>query len=109
MELVNTLHAEHGAYAEFLYVYIAEAHAADEWPLGSAESVPQPTELTERLARARRLREAYGVDTGIHIAVDGMENAFDGAFAVWPERFFVLHAAPLSPALPVPTSAPAAR
>ena len=76
--------------ARFVYVYVAEAHAKDEWPLGASECVDQPKTLAERLARARHFRDAYGVSPDIPVVVDKMDNAFDNAYAVWPERFFVL-------------------
>ena len=80
--------------ARFVYVYVAEAHARDEWPLGSVECADQPTTLDERLARARHFRDAYGVAERIPVVVDKMDNAFDAAYAVWPERFFIVQRRP---------------
>lgn len=70
-------------------MYIAEAHAADTWPLGSEVSVvPSHKSLGERVACARRLRQA-GVR--MPIGVDDMSDGFLHAYAAWPERFYVIH------------------
>jgi hypothetical protein len=36
--------------ADFLVCYIAEAHAADEWPVGDPLVANQPKALSERLS-----------------------------------------------------------
>lgn len=84
--------------ADFAYIYISEAHARDEWPLGQVESFDQPTSLEERLALARRFEESYAMfrfaesDGHQHVPVfvDSMTNEFEERYAVWPERFFII-------------------
>lgn len=76
-------------------VYIAEAHASDEWPInssrcaGPANSVRRPTSLIEREAIARRMVSAMRLDDGgPPVYVDGMDDAFLEAYAAWPVRLY---------------------
>ena len=76
--------------AAFVAIYLAEAHAADEWPLGSHVQVVQHQSLRERADTARRFVEATRWDlAAIPVYLDGLENKFMHGFAAHPERFFV--------------------
>jgi hypothetical protein len=75
--------------AEFLVVYITEAHARDEWPVGKTISFcDQPKTLSERCALARQYSEDNTLT--IPVAVDSMNNEFESMFAAWPVRFYVV-------------------
>jgi len=75
--------------AVFLAVYLAEAHASDEWPVGPSVSFcKQPKQLSERCALAQKFESEHAL--GIPMFVDSIENSFDGAFAAWPLRFYVI-------------------
>lgn len=69
-------------------VYIKEAHAVDEWPLGHDVEVAQPKTLEERLALARQFRDEHNVQ--FPIVVDGVENHFTHTFSAWPERYYLV-------------------
>ena len=75
-------------------VYIAEAHAEDEWQLESNEQegvlIRQHTSFAERLAAARRCATELGLS--LPILVDGMGDAAAVAFAAWPERIYIVGA-----------------
>jgi len=74
-------------------VYIAEAHASDEWPAGYRVSFTQaPNTLEERIGLARNL-QGYA---GESILVDGIDNAFLRTFSAWPFRYFIIHAGRLA-------------
>jgi hypothetical protein len=83
----------YGDVANFVYIYISEAHAQDEWPLGNVESHPQPKTIEDRLILAQSFRDVYMTKAGqvedIPVFVDGIENSFD-EYAVWPERFYII-------------------
>jgi len=74
-----------------VFVYVAEAHALDEWQLQANVDegvlVHQHVTLEERFAAARegvaRLRLTMPV------LVDGIDNLVSEAFAAWPERLYV--------------------
>jgi len=84
--------------ADFVLVYIEEAHAIDEWPISSARyntghgvvAVKQPTTMAEREAAAKAMKHNLGCE--LPVALDGMDNEFSKQFSPWPFRFFVLHA-----------------
>ena len=83
--------------ADVALVYIAEAHARDEWPVGNPLRIAQPATTAERCAVARRLlRETAAgaaAAAGVAVYVDGAEeDGFDGAFRAWPTRFYALKA-----------------
>ena len=79
-----------------MLVYIAEAHARDQWPVGASVSFcDAPRSLAARVALAQELgRTAAGSalrdwPAGA-VLVDGMDDGFLEAFGAWPVRFFVL-------------------
>jgi len=75
--------------AIFLVVYITEAHAKDEWPVGKTISFcDQPKTLSERCELARKY--SYDNNMTIPVVVDTMDNAFESVFAAWPVRFYVI-------------------
>ena len=78
--------------ADFLTVYIKEAHPEDEWQMESnvEEDVcyPQPKTTAQRVAIARDFVERFGYP--IPMLVDGIENPALAVYAAWPERFYVI-------------------
>ena len=120
--LVGRLVRRYGHAVDFLFVYVMEAHAADEWPLGLLRSITrQHRSMDERCAAARvfRARLADGLrrvtqvvsdGTGtvggdrpgeladlqaastVRWAVDTMDNPFYKAFGAWPEGHVVIGA-----------------
>ena len=80
-----------------MVVYIEEAHAADEWPVGALTSVTdQPKTLEHRIELARRVHSSPELLNGtsdVEVLCDNMENCFQDIMACWPIRFFVLEPA----------------
>lgn len=74
----------------FLAVYIAEAHARDQWPMGKTIScVDQPKTLEQRLTNAQQCKKNYNFE--VPMVVDNMNNDFHLTYGSWPFRFYVLH------------------
>jgi hypothetical protein len=74
------------------FVYIREAHAEDEWPIGSSVVVPQqPRSLDERAGVARRCVAALGLED-VTVLVDHVDDAYERTFHAWPVRFHVVDA-----------------
>jgi hypothetical protein len=81
-------------HADFLTVYIREAHPTDEWRMKSNEKekdnvcYAQPRNLSDRVAIANDFtkRFKYPVPFGI----DDMSNAANDAYAAWPERLYII-------------------
>ena len=72
-----------------MLVYTAEAHATDEWPVGSHLFQRQPRSTHERVAVARRRLAQLGVAWPGTLVDTGCE-AFHAAFACWPLRWYFL-------------------
>ena len=78
--------------ADFLTVYVREAHPTDEWQMKSnvKEDVcyAQPKTLEQRVAIANDFvqRQKYPLPFGI----DDMNNAADLAYSAWPERLYII-------------------
>lgn len=78
--------------ASFYIIYIAEAHAVDEWQLNSNEQanirLKQHRQFAERLAAAALC--AKELKLRIPTLVDDMDNAACTLFAAWPERIYIV-------------------
>jgi hypothetical protein len=73
-----------------LVIYIAEAHARDQWPMGKTIScVDQPKTLEERLENARQCKKNFNFE--VPMLVDNMNNDFHLTYGSWPFRFYVIH------------------
>ena len=79
----------------FLFVYIHEAHAADEWqmPANVKEGVvyEQPKTLSARQSVAGRC--CSQMKLSMPCVVDELDNKVDNLYVGWPERMFVVDAA----------------
>jgi hypothetical protein len=77
--------------ANVVFVYIAEAHAVDEWQMQANVDegvlVRQHVTLDERVEAARDGVARLGLT--MPVLVDGMDDAVSEAFAAWPERLYV--------------------
>ena len=78
--------------ADFLTVYIKEAHPEDEWQQDENEEegvcYPQPKTTEQRLAIANDFVKRF--DFPIPLLVDPIENPVNRAYAGWPERLYVI-------------------
>jgi len=75
--------------AVVISVYICEAHASDEWPVGkSISACKQPKSLPERLVIANQFNQIRSFK--VPMLVDTIENQFQTVFAAWPFRFFIV-------------------
>jgi hypothetical protein len=79
-------------HAEFLTIYVREAHPTDEWQMKSNVKddvcYAQPKNLEGRVAIANDFinRYKYPVPFGI----DDMSNKAEGAYSAWPERLYII-------------------
>jgi len=72
----------------FLAIYIVEAHAVDEWPVGDPLIITQPVSTVERCGVARTFVNSYNLQ--VPMLVDGISNDFSETWAAWPVRFYVV-------------------
>jgi hypothetical protein len=91
VDTFNALKEEFCGRAAFACVYLSEAHAKDEWPLGSIISNSNaPTNLQGRMKEAVSMIENTGLK--MPILVDGMDDLFGTTYSAWPLRYFVIGA-----------------
>lgn len=70
-------------------VYILEAHANDEWPVGSQLfDYPQATTMELRAKAAYDFVTQFSILAPV--VLDTIDNAFETEYAPWPFRFYVV-------------------
>jgi len=78
--------------ADFLTVYVREAHPTDEWQMKSNVKddvcYAQPKTLEQRVAIAKDFTARYKFP--LPFGIDDMSNAADNAYAAWPERLYII-------------------
>lgn len=75
---------------EFVFVYILEAHACNEWPVGNRTiQLLQHTTIESKIAAAKLLQDKYPVKC--RVVVDSEEDTFVNVFCSWPFRFWIVH------------------
>ena len=81
-----------GDRADFLTIYIKEAHPEDEWQMDSNESedvcYAQPKTLPDRVTIAKDFVARFDFD--LPLVVDPIDNPAELAYAGWPERLYVI-------------------
>ena len=96
--LVKEISTRFGSAFHFRFIYIAEAHAMDEWPVRSGRFttdgepivVNQPKCVTERCALAQKFVQDYQFDLETFVDIPENGDPFEKAYAPWPLRFFVI-------------------
>ena len=89
---LEALYKEYGKKAQFLMVYIREAHPSDGWQ--SKQNVKdgvvykQPKTLAQRAKVAKACRD--GLKMTIPCVLDGIDNKVDTAYGAKPDRLCVV-------------------
>lgn len=80
--------------AEFLLVYVREAHAEDEWSMETNRQdgvvLFQPRTADQRTDAACTLVDRLDID--MTTVVDDMDDTVGRAYGAWPERLYVIDA-----------------
>ena len=85
---------EHGAQADFVVVYLREAHAVDgEWPLRDEGQpvIEEPIDLGERRAAAQSCLGTLSL-APMPAVLDEMDDAVGTAWEAWPDRLALIDA-----------------
>jgi len=85
---MNDLAKKYGDIANFLVIYISEAHPMDYWPLGKHVQIAQHKTVEDRIEAAKFYTKNFGLE--LPIVIDTMDNDFDKVYASWPERFYII-------------------
>jgi len=85
---MNSMAEKFRDIADFLVIYISEAHPKDAWPLGKHVEIETHKNINDRIEAAKFYQQKFGLQ--IPMLVDTMENQFDKNYASWPERFYII-------------------
>ena len=89
---VVQIYNDYKDHADFLTVYVREAHPTDEWQMKSNVKddvcYAQPKTLEQRVAIAQDFTKRYKFP--LPFGIDEMANAADNAYAAWPERLYII-------------------
>lgn len=74
-------------------MYIAEAHACNEWPVGHPVCIRQPQSSEERTAVAQERLAELGIgEEFVRLVDDCTTDAFHKTYACWPFRWYTVQA-----------------
>lgn len=76
---------------DLLTVYIEEAHASDEWPIGSQICYAQPKCDADRMRIASDFIQATGYRVPLLLDPVSHDNPFSKVYSPWPIRFYVIN------------------
>jgi len=81
---------KYGAFADFVVIYIEEAHPKDGWRFPDNYDIKKHQTLKERLNAASRLLEHNILPTSVPILVDSIEDETNKAYAGLFERIYII-------------------
>ncbi len=93
---IKKIYEDYKDRADFLTIYIREAHPIDEWRMRSNDAdkddvcYAQPKTLGQRVAIANDFTRRFKF--ALPFGIDDMTNAANNAYAAWPERLYILDA-----------------
>ena len=98
MPEINRDFAKKDDSSDYVFLYVEEAHATDEWPISSSRFMPndeivsikQPVTSSERVTVARDFAKTFDVSSMTVLIDDPKDNAFEKAYAPWPIRMYVI-------------------
>ena len=86
------IYDDYKEHADFLTVYVREAHPTDEWQMKSNVKddvcYAQPKTLEQRVAIANDFTKRFKYT--MPFGIDDMSNAADLAYSAWPERIYII-------------------
>jgi hypothetical protein len=89
---IEELQKKYSDIANFVIVYIKEAHPDDEWQMESNEEsgviYSQPKSTEERRELARAFIDQMDVQT--ETLLDDIDNTAMACYAAWPERLYII-------------------
>ncbi|CAL8253425.1 unnamed protein product [Merluccius merluccius] len=88
-QTVRELVRDYSDAADFLVVYVAEAHSTDGWAFSNNVDIKQHQTLGDRLSAAQVL---VNLEPRCPVVVDEMSNVTASKYGALPERLYVLQA-----------------
>jgi len=88
---VRRMAADNEDIADFVVVYIEEAHPTDGWAFPDNHAIKQHVSLEERISAATKLMQlASPLPDNMALAVDSMSNELNVAYGGLFERLYVI-------------------
>ena len=72
----------------FVIVYCQEAHAIDEWPIGSKYEIMQHKVLKDRFDVAKLFIADF--EYSGKVLIDKMDNEFQTVYSSWPTKYYLI-------------------
>jgi len=97
MPALSELYRKYRSKVNFVFVYILEAHAQDEWPIRSSRDTPknapvlfnQTKCVEDRCFVATEFKKDFCVEYPI-VFDDPQSNSFEKLYAPWPVRLYLV-------------------
>jgi len=86
--LVNSAYEKFKGIANFICVYIYEAHPIDEWNLYKGICYKQPKTLEDRTNMCQTYKNEHNVS--FPCVADLMDNNTNSSYSAWPERLYII-------------------
>ena len=89
---MNEYAEKYATSVQFIFVYILEAHANDEWRVDSINTeVSQHKNLSDRADAAQKFIEKFPLHKNICLVLDNEQNEFNTLCSSWPFRYWILN------------------
>eukprot|EP01113_Clastostelium_recurvatum_P017686 TRINITY_DN2086_c0_g1_i4.p1 TRINITY_DN2086_c0_g1~~TRINITY_DN2086_c0_g1_i4.p1 ORF type:complete len:139 (-),score=31.47 TRINITY_DN2086_c0_g1_i4:152-568(-) len=97
MPRLRGIYSQYRDRVTFLFVYILEAHASDEWPISSSRACPrgepihikQTRSIPDRVEAAQMFATDFQI--GMPVVLDHPStNEFEKVYAPWPVRIYII-------------------
>lgn len=86
------MYSNNGSGVRFVFVYILEAHAVDEWPVSATNTIiSQHKNMQERVDAANFFLDQYPLHAQIEFYLDNEDNDFNTVYASWPFRYWIIN------------------
>jgi len=91
---LNALYEQYRDRAQFLLVYVHEAHSSENWTstVNQREGVDLPPEKTLEEKGQHATLCIRKLDLGFPVVVDGMDRKVESAFRAWPSAVYLVGA-----------------
>ena len=90
--LLNKFADDYGSQVTFIFIYILEAHAADEWRVDSINTeVNQHKNIQDRAQAAQVFLSKFPLCKNITFVLDNEHNEFNEIYSSWPFRYWIIN------------------
>jgi len=87
----SSLSAEYEGRADFLIIYIKEAHAQDGWTFKSiGDKINYAKTIQDRIAACQQFVDKYQPHQNIPVVIDELTDACRLGYDAWPERLYII-------------------